>query len=112
MKRKIVGVQTAVSFHGTLWKDVTNYSRYDEVHMPTSWEVRYGTLRICITCGHIIYRPNWVMHCAALGINTLALARGLDKEGAQREAVSVVETRLEGLLACLAVIKKVTPSNA
>ena len=104
--------QQARKFNGTLWVDVTTYSRGDEARTPTSWEVRYGTLRICITCGHIHYRPDWVMHCAALGINCRELQKGLDKEGAQREAVSVVKARLEGLLDCLDVIKKVTPPNA
>lgn len=83
-----------------MWKDVTSYSRNDKERKPTTFEVREGALRVVITCGHISYRPQWVMHCNALSIDTYPLKKGLSKEQAEAEAMSVVFQRLADLTQC------------
>lgn len=89
------------------WKDVTSYSRDDKERKPTTFEAKEGALRIVITCGHIHYRPQWVMHCHALSIDTYPLKKGATKEQAEDESLALVHERLEDLAKCLA---KLTPN--
>lgn len=83
-----------------MWKDATSYSRDDKERKPTTFEARSGALRIVVTCGHMDYRPKWVMHCYVLGIDTLPLEKSETKEQAQAEAVEIVFKRLANLTAC------------
>lgn len=71
------------------WKDTTSYSRGDTVRKPTTWSCDVGSLEVTVTCGHIHYRPNWVMHCHKLGVDTkpLGLAEEIGPEEAQRKAI-------------------------
>lgn len=55
------------------WKDCTTYDQRDTERKPTTYAVQHGPLRIVVTCGHIYYRPNWVMHCFNIGIDTKPL---------------------------------------
>ena len=79
------------------WKDCTTYSRNDKERKPTTFEISHGGLRICVTNGHIHYRGQWVMHCYALGIDTLPIPTGLTKEQAQNEALCIVGKKLAAL---------------
>lgn len=67
----------------------------------TTLEARSGALHIALTNGHVDHRPQWVMHCRALGIDTHPLQEGLTQEQAQREAMEVVRERLTDLAKCL-----------
>lgn len=82
----------------TPWKDITSYSRDDKERKPQTFEKGVGDLRIVITCGHIYHRPNWVMHCGALNIDTRRLLATTQEE-AQIEAVAIVGDTLTRLTA-------------
>ena len=92
-----------------MWKDVTRYGRDDRARTPTTFELREGALRIVVTCGHIHYKPQWVMHCPALAIDTYALKKDVSKEQAETEAVEVVMARLSELTHCA---EKFMPNQA
>lgn len=47
----------------TEWKDVTSYSRDDKEKTPTTYESKFGDLRLVITCSHIHDRGNWRVIC-------------------------------------------------
>ena len=71
------------------WKDITSYSRNDVDRTPSTFEKVSGNLRVCISNGHINYRPNWIMHCYDLGINTKPLKANTFDE-AKKEAIDYV----------------------
>lgn len=85
-----------------MWKDVTTYGRYDKERKPTTFEAKAGALRIVVTCGHVMYRPKWVMHCYALAIDTRPLDKSATKEQAEAEAMEIVSERLADLTKCAA----------
>ena len=86
------------------WKDVTSYSRDDKERIPTTFAISVGELRIVITCGHIYYRPDWVMHCHALQIDS-KLLQAVSREEAQTEAILVVKAAIARLTANYLQIK-------
>lgn len=79
------------------WIDTTTYSRGASNRNPTSFTISNGSIDICVTCGHIYYRPDWVMHCGAIGVDTHPLGKGLSLEQAKQKAVSVVRNRITKL---------------
>ena len=91
-----------------MWNDVSSYSRDDKERKPTTFESKYGALRIVVTCGHIHYQPQWVMHCYALAIDTCALKKDSTKEEAQAEALDIVDERLTELKKCVDNLRKPT----
>lgn len=56
-----------------IWKDATSYSQSEKERKPRAWDAKIGACRIYITNGHIIYRPQWIMSCYELGIDTKLL---------------------------------------
>ena len=92
------------------WYDSTTYSRDDRERKPTSHTIKHGLLKITVTCGHIRYRPDWVLHCYALGIDTQLLAPGgpgkATPEQAQAQALEHVEARLDELRSDMIKIKR------
>lgn len=90
-----------------MWEDATSYSKGDSERKPTTFEARVGALRVVVTCGHVYYRPKWVMHCFALAIDTHPLYVET-KEQAQDEAMKVVFERLDDLTRCA---KKLMPNK-
>jgi hypothetical protein len=84
------------------FKDITSYNRDDKERKPTTFEAREGALRIVITCGHIHYRQQWVMHCTALAFDTFPLKKSVTKEQAENEALTLVHERLMDLAKCAA----------
>jgi len=85
-----------------MWKDITSYSQGDKKRNPTTFEAKEGLLRIVITCGHIYYKPKWVMHCKIIEIDTHELKESVTKEQAEVEAIQVVTKRLNDLAKCAA----------
>ena len=85
-----------------MWKDVTSYGRDDKERKPTTFEAKAGALRIVVTCGHVMYRPKWVMHCYALAIDTHPLDKSATQEQAEAEALEIVSERLADLAKCAA----------
>lgn len=77
-----------------MWKDITSYSRDAKERSPTSFSNDVDGIRVTVTCGHVQYRPYWIMHCYQLGINTYPLddapegIEGLDI--AKEKAISIV----------------------
>ena len=80
-----------------MWKDTTSYSRGDKERIPTTFTVTVDELSITITCGHIRYRPDWVMHCFNLGIDTLPMPSCENLDEAKRRAVAIVKHKLSRL---------------
>ena len=81
------------------WVDITSYSQSDKERTPTTFRVDDGPLDVVITCGHIHYRPEWVMHCRALNIDTKPLQTGITQEEAQQKAMELVQTKIASLAA-------------
>lgn len=81
----------------TEWRDTTSYSRDDKKRIPTTYTIKHGWLTICITCGHIHHKPNWVLHCAALGIDTKRMYNvdvSDNVETVQHQAIEIIEKRI------------------
>jgi len=80
-----------------MWIDTTSYSRDDKVQKQTTWTTQNENLSITVTCGHILYRPDWVMHCHALGIDTLRLLECRSPGEARAKAIRIVRAKLSRL---------------
>lgn len=80
-----------------MWKDITSYSRDDKERKPTTFEAKSGKLRIVVTCGHIHYRGEWIMHCDKLGIDTLHLKNCESLKEAKIRAISIVKSEVSRL---------------
>jgi hypothetical protein len=80
------------------WEDCTTYSQGDKDRIPTTWAIQSGGVRIVVTKGHITWRGHWIMHCRALGIDTKPLATGITKEQAQRQAITIVQSKALDIL--------------
>lgn len=99
----------------TQWRDCTSYSRDDKERVPTTYEITHGYLRIVITCGHIRYRPNWVLHCFAVGIDTKLMTTGdrritttIDNlDDVKARAIEIVEARIKKINIDINAIKEV-----
>lgn len=72
------------------WKDTTSYSQSDKEKKPTTWTVKNGPLQITVTCGHNHYKPDWVMHCRELGIDTKHIGAFDTPYEAKQCAITVV----------------------
>lgn len=79
------------------WIDITSYSRDSDRSNPTSWELRTGEIRICITNGHRDYKPEWIFHCYILGFNTISLKQATTKEDAAKLAIKLCKGRVKNL---------------
>lgn len=77
-----------------MWQDTSRYSRQDKERKPTTFTATEGPLEITVTCAHVLYRPEWVMHCAAVAIDTLHLPFCGSVEEAQAQAIAIVRNRL------------------
>lgn len=75
------------------WTDSTSYSRDDKERVPVSWSTEIGGLRITVTCGHIHHKPDWVMHCFNIGIDTLPIT-ATNAEDAKLIAIKIVKSRI------------------
>lgn len=80
------------------WKDITSYSRNDTERIPSVFEAKNGHLSICVLNSHRDYRPEWVMHCVELRIDTRHLPHAKTADEAKKEALTVVYERLDDLL--------------
>lgn len=88
------------------WRDTTTYSRDDKERNPTMYSIKYGHLDICITCGHIYHRGEWVLHCFSIGIDTQPITTFIDKcrltaydpvEVVKQRAIEIVEARIDDI---------------
>lgn len=77
-----------------VWKDETSYSRGDTKREPRVWSIRSGHIQLSIVFGHIYYPEQWVVHCAALGIDTYPL-KATKKEPAQSAAIEYAKEKME-----------------
>lgn len=98
----------------TEWNDCTTYSRGDKERVPTCFEIKHGWLRICITSDHIYHRPNYVLHCHALGIDSKSITVMSRKFNAddpveivQARALEIIEARLDQIRDDMIIIKRV-----
>lgn len=69
-----------------MWKNVT----------PLAYSAKSGSLVITVTCGHVLYRPLWVMHCYELGMDTvpLDLEQSASPQEAQAKAIELVKQKI------------------
>lgn len=58
-----------------MWKDTTSYSQGDKERKQTTYTTESGRIRITITCAHIYYPGQWVMHCPGLSVDTHLLKK-------------------------------------
>jgi len=82
------------------WKDETTYSRDNKERIPSVWGIRFKGFRVAVVNKHRLAPNKWVMHCFALGIDTLDL--GVEsiqpKEIAQDKAIKHVKTKLHSMV--------------
>lgn len=97
----------------TQWRDATTYSRDDQECKPTCYEIKHGYLRIYITSGHVLHRPNYVLHCYAVGIDTkpiTVLGRKFNRDDklddVKARAIEIVESRIDEIRDDIIVIKR------
>ena len=93
------------------WQDITHYSRNDADRIPSVLEATDGNLRICVLNSHRDYRPAWVMHCAALCIDTLPL-HAKTESGAKREALRTVLARINNLRSSAVLLTNISNNYA
>lgn len=79
------------------WIDSTSYSQSDLEKKPTCWSLKTKSLRIIITCGHIYYKGEWIMHCFDLGIKEMSLFVKT-KEEAKKKSINIVKNLLNNML--------------
>jgi len=83
-----------------LWVDATQYRRDDTDRIPTAWRTQNTKLVIYITCNHIDFKGEWVMHCYNLGLKCYQLNCKTMKE-AKVKSLQIVKNELNTL--CLEV---------
>jgi hypothetical protein len=77
-----------------MWKDTTTYSQRDTKRTPTGYTLNTGSMRITVTCGHIDYKGQWIMHCPQLGLHCEDLASSTVEE-AKASAIHICKQTLE-----------------
>lgn len=87
---------SVTSLHKIEWKDETMYRRDDKERIPSVWVIRNGKLRISVVFGHVEYPKQWIVHCAALNIDTWPLM-ATKKDEAQSLALKYVGVKLADL---------------
>lgn len=87
----------------------SSYSRDTKEKIPTSFETNIGNCRICITCGHINYRPDWIFHCRELGYDTKLIPSNL--KTANQAAEYAIETCRNKIKAMFEVFEQLTVKN-
>lgn len=80
-----------------MWRDTTTYSRFDKKRTPTTFTAIHGSIKITVTCGHVRYKPDWIMHCFALGIDTKPLGNCNDAQEATDMAIGIVKDKIQNL---------------
>ena len=93
------------------WKDITSRSRGDAYRAPSVFEAADGNLRICVLNSHRDYRPDWVMHCGELAIDTLHLPNAKTSLDAKRDALAIVFKKLSSLQLSASRIAEATVSD-
>lgn len=78
------------------WQDTTSYSRGDRERVPKSFTLKLEPgLDITVTREHIYYKGRWIIHCYALGFDTVPLPEGITQEQAQELAIAHVFARAQ-----------------
>lgn len=80
------------------WEDTTSYSYDDKERIPTTYTLNMDGLKIVVTCGHVLYKPQWVMHCFTLSIDTKPLPNCVSAEEAQLRAIRIVYNKAKKIL--------------
>ena len=78
------------------WVDCTGYSRGQE-RIPTSWRRDMGGgLVIVVTCSHIYYKGEWIMHCEPwFNTKQLNILENGNADEAQRAALALVVSKVD-----------------
>lgn len=82
---------------GVTWKDCTSYSRNAIDRIPTAFSTNVGVCRITITCGHLLYKPDWCFHCYELGFDTSFLGGNLTASEAAVKAIGICKNKVKEL---------------
>jgi len=84
------------------WKDTTTYSRDDTRCRPTTWSATVGMMRITVTCGHIHYPGQWVMHARPwYDTHVVPLSETATLAEVQAWALDAVRKQARALLAAI-----------
>lgn len=80
------------------WVDSTTYGR-DRPKVQTCWALKCENFSITITNGHLYNPGNFVMHCYALGFNTVDIKIAGDKvEDAKIKAIRICKKKAQEIL--------------
>lgn len=75
------------------WKDISSYSRYDKDRTPHTWELRIGTVKLCVT-RHVDCNPDeWMVQCSQTTFNMRVL-KAKDTEDAKTEALALLHREI------------------
>lgn len=77
--------------------DATSYSRDNKIRIPTAFSAKLGNIQVYISCGHIAYRPTWIVTCHALSIDAYAIGNYDEPYDAAEAAFSHCHTKLSKL---------------
>ena len=77
-----------------MWKDATSYSQRDLERVPKTFTAKVGELSVTVTCGHINYKGQWIMHCHKIGMDEVEMVGCDSSQEAKVRAVVLVRDRL------------------
>jgi hypothetical protein len=89
------------------WKDVSSYCQGDVDCTPRTWSVDAGAVTIIITRWLFGNPDRWYLSCAQCNLNRVEL-NNLDIEPAKKEAVELVRSYLQTMLAAVDRIAAIT----
>lgn len=82
-----------------MWKDIENRNEDKKAS-----ELKNKALRIYVTNAHMDHKPDWIMHCLELGIDTVRIPSVTSDDGldyAKLQAVRWVKHKLYEMIASL-----------
>jgi hypothetical protein len=82
---------------GVIWKDATSYSQSDRKRIPTAFQANVNGIRVYITCGHVVYRPTWIVVCRELAIEQQRMPEATTAQEAADMAIKICTDRANEL---------------
>lgn len=79
------------------WKDITTYSRGEDPNNPSCWSITLGPIRVVVMKDHRWYPNDYVMTCAAFGIDTAKFGVSVENEleVAQEKALDIIRLKVK-----------------
>ena len=83
------------------WVDLSDRSKSGQI-----FSIRCGKLGIIVTNTHIYFRPKWVVHCFALGIDSQIMENINSVDEAKARAIEIVGARIDEIRDAFIKIKR------